>query len=470
MKKIIYFVVIPVLVILIGLVGGTWFVLNRVLNENFLVQQIESSLNVRAEIKKLNVSLFSAMSSVELEGLSLAPRDTFANQGTDLAERTPIKNAVLSVNKVDLKFSLLPLLAKRFELKRFLLIGPNVSMTLYPDGTNSLTPLFKKPLIVAGKPNPALTETAKPEEEEKEEDNKPFSAKDLPISANLKEIGIKEGNVNLLMAKTGQLIRISALSLVLDSIDIDPADLVKHNSIRVSSDANVVIVSAKQTEAAGLLLQSGGTITPFDAKTGHVNTGVEYSVVVKKDSFITGMAAFDQLAGELPVLNKVGFSWNKLAGKAAIIRDVTIRVSYSKGLVTFLDDAVFPTANYDLYIKKGSTLNATTNAHNFNASVRASDAESKDILARFDRGIEKKLKGQSVEQVRARVLGKLIQEGRVELPFSSLGNIASPDVKLLAEIPSLNEILTGGIKDALQNKLDSKIPGAGKEILNKLPF
>jgi len=477
MKKILYFIVIPFLVIVIALFGGTWYVLNKVLNENFLVQQIESNLNVRAEIKKLNISLFSVMSSVELEGVSLGARDALANSGAELSQRTPMKNAVLSVNKIDLKFSLIHLLAKRFELNRFLLIGPVVSLTLHEDGTNSLTPLFKKPLIVAGKPNPALTEKAEPETKDKktkDEPEKPFSVKDLPISASLKQIGIKDGSVAVVMAKTGQLIRIGGLSAMVDSIDIDPADLVKHNSVQISFDADVVVVSAKKTEAAGLLMRSGGLVTPFDAKTGYVTQTVEYNLVLKKDSFITGLAAFDQLAGELPVLNKAGFSWGKLADRAALVRDVNVRISYSHGLVTFLDDVVFPTQNYDLHLKKGSWMNATTNGHNFNASVRASESESKDVLARFDQGIAKKAKGQNVEQLRNRILGKLVVDGRVELPFQSAGNIAHPDVKLLAELPSVTDILAGSAKDALKDKINQRLPpGArdkAKDVMNKLPF
>lgn len=456
--------------LLLVIVVGGFLALKVLVNEEFLVTQIESNLNVRAEIKKLNISLFSAMSSVEVEGVSLGARDNDANQATPLAQRKPMQNAVLSVKSVDLKLSLLPLLARRFELKRFLLSEPSVSMVIYENGTNSLTPLFKKPLIVAGKPNPALTEKAEPAEEASEEKDKPFTAKDLPISATLKEIGMRGGNVTLLLQKTGQTIKVTGLSLMLDSIDIDPADLVKHNSIRISMDANAQILSSKKTDAAGLFLRSGGTVQPFDPKTGEVTTGVDYLVTVKKDSYISGMAAFDQLAGELPVLNKVGFSWKKLADKALLLRDVDVKVRYSKGLVTFLEDAAFPTANYDLVLKKGSTMNTANGTHNFNAAVRASEAESSEILARFDRGIEKKLKGaMTVDQARGRILGALLQQGKVELPFASLGSFENPDVKLLAELPSITEILTGGATDALRNKLNERIPGGG-DLLKKLPF
>src|SRR5690242_19120945 len=104
MKKLVYFIGIPVVVVLLAVFIGTWFFLSRVLNENFLVQQIESSLNVRADVKKLNVSLFSIMSSIELDGVSLAARDSFANAGAELSTRPPIANPVLSIGKVDLKF------------------------------------------------------------------------------------------------------------------------------------------------------------------------------------------------------------------------------------------------------------------------------------------------------------------------------------------------------------------------------
>lgn len=470
MKKIVIIAGGAVAALLLVIVVGGFLALKVVVNEEFLVNQIESSMNVRAEIKKLNISLFSAMSSVEVEGLSLGERDSDANNAVPLAQRKPLERPVLSVKTVDLKLSFLPLLiSRRFELKRFVLVEPAVSMALFENGTNSLTPLFKAPRIVAGKPNPALEAKNEPEEK-KEGDDKPFTARDLPVSASLQEIGIKNGNVTLLLQKTGQTIKVSGLTLMLDSIDIDPADLVKHNSIRISMDANANIISARKTDAAGLMIRSGGTVQPFDPKTGEVTTGVEYLVTVKKDSYISGMAAFDQLAGELPVLNKVGFSWKKLADKALLLRDVDVKVRYSRGLVTFLEDAAFPTAHYDLVLKKGSTMNTAAGTHSFQASVRASESESKEILERFDRGIEKKLKGaMTVEQARARALGTLLNQGKVELPFTSLGSFEKPDVKLLAELPSITDILTGGASDAIRNKLNERIPGGG-DLLKKLPF
>ncbi len=474
MKKTLISIAAAVLVLVLITTAGAWVVLRNVLTEQFLVEQIESSLNVRAEIKKLNVSLFSALSSVEIEGVSLGARDSFADAAAPLKDRTPMKSAAITIQKVDLKFSLLPLIQRRFELKRFLLIEPSISLTFLAGGGTSLKPLFQKPLIVAGKPNPAVVDAAKDaatsDAAKTESEDKPFSARDLPLAADLREIGIRNGTVSASLQKTGNLIRLSGLNLVIDSIDIDPADLDHHNAARLDASADASVFSANGQEAALLLIRSSGAVVPFDAKTGAVNTGLEYAATLKKDSYITGLVVFDQLAGDLPILSQTGFSWKKLSERAALLRDVNVRVRYSHGLITFLDDSVFPTANYDLLLKKGSSLNAATAEHNFDASVRASESESRDILARFDRGIEKKLKGQSAEQIRSRVLGSLIKDGRVELPFASAGNLSNPTVKLLAEIPSLTEILTGSLKDVIQNKLDQKIPGAAKEILNKLPF
>ena len=87
MKKILISISIFLGLILTVLIAGLLSI-SSIVTPDFIVSQIESSLNTRADLKKVNISLFSAMSSIELEGLSLHERDQFADNANLLAERT----------------------------------------------------------------------------------------------------------------------------------------------------------------------------------------------------------------------------------------------------------------------------------------------------------------------------------------------------------------------------------------------
>lgn len=191
-------------------------------------------------------------------------------------------------------------------------------------------------------------------------------------------VGIQEGNIQVNMRKTGQQILVQKLDLELKDIDIDGSDLGSHNNVNVNFDADVTIIGRNKKEAAKFILETEGKVTPFVAKTGLVNPKVNYEVTMKEDSFVSGFAAFDAIAGELPALNQAGLKLDKLKEKAELKKDVSFHVEYSNGKVTFLDEPTFPTKNYDLQITKGSYIVTTTNYHEMRMGMLYDEDESKN--------------------------------------------------------------------------------------------
>ena len=74
MKKIIAGIGLAI-VIPIFLLGIALASLNKIITEEFIVSQLEKSMNLRAEVKKINISIFSAISGITVEGLKLSKRD-----------------------------------------------------------------------------------------------------------------------------------------------------------------------------------------------------------------------------------------------------------------------------------------------------------------------------------------------------------------------------------------------------------
>ncbi len=481
MKKIIYgvggFFGLLIAILILALVFAGSFI-----TKEFLVTQIESAINVRANVEKVNINLFSVLSSVEVEGVQLNYRDSIADKGTPLADRKALGNAVISIGKADVKLSLLGLLQKKFEVKKILLSEPKVSFIMFENGSNNLTSLFKAPATVNGEPNPALSPEAiaerKKEAEEKRQAAKdappaePFSAKDIPVAIGMGVVGAEKGDIQVTMKKSGQVIQIKNLDFKLTDIDIDGANLASHNHVGVEFRADISLIGKNKEEASRFLLDTNGDLQPFVVESGLVNPLVFYNVTMKEDSFMSGFAAFDAIAGELPLLNQAGLKLDKLKEKAILEKDVSFKISYSDGKITFLDEPLFPSKNYDLQIVKGSFLVITNNTHEMKMGMLYDKEESKKSIAGVDSKIAEATKGQGdPKELRNKILGSLIKDDRLNIPFKTSGDIKNPTVTLGVEIGSLSDLLGGAIKGAIKGKIGEelkKIPGG--DALKKFGF
>lgn len=443
--------------------------ISSILTTDFIVRQMETSLNTRADLKKVNINLFSILSSVELENLSLHNRDSFADNATLLTERPAPSNPILSVKKVDLKLNFLALLKRNFELKNFVLIEPGGLLVLKED-RNNLSHLFQKPKIVEGKPNPDLGEV---KEEKAQEDNveKPFTIKSLPISANIGKVGIENGKIDIFIQKTLQKILLKNVNLLLTNIDINPENLEKHNSIQLTANLNLSVLNSGGQETALFKIISNGSIFPFVPKTGLVNPSINYHLTLKQGSYLSGLSLLDALSGSLPILANAGIVIEGLSKKADLAKDIEFDINYTSGKVTFLEPITFPTPNYDLTLEKGSWIHVETNEHGFIGGILVSKVESDKAISQIDTAIKKRLKLENPTETRNKILGKLVKEDRIYIPFTSSGNIKSPNVQIQIEIPSIldlaKDVLGDKLKDEIKKKLPTGVPTGVEDAINK---
>lgn len=478
MKKILIIAGSVVGLILVILIGVSIYVAS-LLNEDFVVQQIEGTFNLRAELAELNVGLFSG-ATVELRGVALGPRDSYANKGTPLSERKPMTNKTISAESVKLALQLFPLMDGRLVVDEFVFRKPVVNLVMYPSGANNMGGLFTTPTVVNGERNPALDA---PKEEPAEGSDEPFQAKHLGLAGNIDSAGIDNGTLNMRMA-AGDKLEFRGLELWLTDIDIDPADLENHNSAYLSLDTVVHAISRSGQEVGKFILESDGKIVPFDPETGEVALNIRYDLNLAENSFVTGFAVVDKLAGDLPDLRQAGVKMDDLAKKAELIRDVKLNVEYGRGLLKFLDDSMLPTRHYDFGLQKGSTIRLADSTHRFRGQLLASESETDIALAGLDRELTNALKGTGADPkaIRNKALAQVVKDGRLHFNFLSSGPLANPNVDLLAEIPSLSAMIKSAGGDVLRSKLDSElkkvlpgklgddIGGEAKDLINKFGF
>lgn len=450
---------------------GLTIAMNTVLSPGFIVGQIESSLNVRAEVQEIHTGIFSPVSSFQIKGVKLAPRDSFANDGVSLDQRPPLKGSTISAESIDLHVNFLSLLNKNLEVSRFTMDRANLNLVLYPDGSNNLTSLFRAPKIVHGKKNPALEQPKTPDEqtesssEKAGNEEKEFHIQDLPISANLKRIGFENSSVRIDHKKNRQIYEIAPLNLVIQSIDLDPKDLKNHNSAHAYLDGKLGVFTSAKQEIASFGIHSNGKIEPlFDPESGKFNQIYNLDIQLKDGSFLSNFAALEILGGQLPILKQAGLQLNALKEeKAILLKDVMAHMAISSSQVKFLKTLNFPTKNYALALDPGTVLQYSNNTHVMEGAVIASEEESKRAIAKVDAYIKKQMKGDiqkldiKPEDIRNKLLSSIIKEDRIHLNFLSTGNLSDPVVRLKTEIPSLVQIMKEMLGDQFHRVVSSEL-------------
>ena len=148
--------ILPILLLLLALSA-----VNKIITDEFIVSQLEKNMNLRAELKKIDVSLFSAISSIHLEGLKLNNRDKYADDAVPLKDRPPLQSALISMENFEFELNFLAILKGEVQLKKLLLLDPEINLVLFEKGGNNLSSLFLPPKIVEGKPNEKLTNPQK---------------------------------------------------------------------------------------------------------------------------------------------------------------------------------------------------------------------------------------------------------------------------------------------------------------------
>jgi hypothetical protein len=459
------------LALLLTLIIGLSIYAARLIDADFIVAQLESSLNCRAELKELDAGLFSAVSSVRLGGLALGPRDDYANRGVPQKDRPPLARPLVSAKEVRLALKFWPLLSRHLVVREFVLVEPTVNLAVYANGSNSLAPLFSTPRIVNGEPNPALAE--KPAAPEAPAANTgPFTARDLPIAGSLGRIAIERGTLNLALPDNRNRALVAPIDLSLSDIEIDPEDLQNKNQARLVFNAQAKLFDRANREAALLKLASNGVITPFDAATGRVNPRLKYAIQVSEGSYVNGLALLNQLSGNLPALARAGVKMEDLAKKAELTKNVEVSIEYGRALIKLLNAPVFPTRHYDFSLTEGSSLSLGDNQHRFTGRVFASAEETERVFAKVDAEIARAIKGDETQarELRNKVFAAIVKEDRVFLDFISSGDLSDPAVELLANLPSLadlvkeagGELVRSRVQNELGRELDKRIgPGGG---------
>ncbi len=439
-------------------VGGwlwVWSWLNAELSKDALVRHIEKGCNCRAQIDDFTWSLATSPAKLELTKLQLAPRDSEADAGKPLAQRTALDPGAVQVIAekalLEIDWSQL-VLHRRLHIGRLALVGLFVREEVSKEGDSSLAMLLAKPVlpdavVAANEPSIPLpkTPTTTPEIPATEVPDPPAETADAVnagIAFVIDEAVLERAafHINNRAAKTRT--DISDLNLKLSHIDVDPTDLAQHNTCDVTASGKVVIEGRakigeviKPVRLADLTLTSTGKIIPFDIARGELAPLTTLTIAVQKGSTLYG---YDTIGNQLAkqkktreMMQQLGIDILDVTAGGALQEDMTLQVKAKDGRFDVLADmhCVFP--DYRLRLNSGSWFDGTADALSMGSVITLSPALGKRVI----QGAQAKVG--FLADTAAKVMND--GQGNVAIELNATGMVSKPEIKLGGKLGEIME-------------------------------
>ncbi len=431
---------------------------------DLIVKQVETMFNVRASIDKFTLRFFPAL-RVSLIEVTFYPRDSVADQGIPLADRKkPAQKKIIQIPKIDLSIKIYELLTqKKIIVKQFLFIEPIIDIRLSKKGNLNFLPMLSTPKIVNDQPNPNYKSISK-------EKTPPFDIRNLPIAGLVERMGFERATINFLLELTGNTIKITNLNLILKDIDLDPNNLVDHNSAHLNFDLKCAVFARDKKRTAEINLLSSGDIVPFSAKNGQINPEITYQITILRDSYVSGYGIFDQLVRFTDDLRNFGMkleNFQSLKQKFQLTHDSTLRARFANSKIQTLSDMRLSNEQINLSLFKKSYIHLTTLTQNLSGQFEVlNNSDTQSIFHSFDQKLVEasKVSLPEVQKIRGQYFDSIttINNGKegIAIRFLATGTISNPKIAMIYSLPKpdqlLNQLLQQRIKEE-QKKVTEEI-------------
>ncbi len=277
-------------ILLLVIVAGIIIMLK--VDKDFISAQISKALNRQVYIEKIDASVFSIVSGIEIKSFTVSnfktPQQLAAGQGKPVAAG----DVFASMESLRFKIRFLPLLKKQFDLKEFVLYSPIINLSRDKQGVLNIDDLLRPP----DKKSPG----EKPQDKSA---SRQLSADDLPIAIQVGQVGMKNGTINYYDGKLGQNFQVYNLTTLAYDINIDPKDLEKKDEIKLKFGMGLKTVGPMKTGSVqnfDITMDAAGKLIPFDLKTRLLEPEAILHLDFP-DGEITGLQIFNSIAA-IPIL------------------------------------------------------------------------------------------------------------------------------------------------------------------------
>ena len=463
--------------------GGGWLALRSWLQANAtpdaLVQRVEQEWNCRANVKKVDVTLFANPAKISVSGFGISPRD--GEVGKPLAERAPTSPGpgIASVPTMHLEVDTQGLAGGRLHVKKLLLSEVWLREEITPEGTSILEETFRRPDRVA--PGQTMVPVTPPT---LTVDDKPVAAAEalapepagggivppvtapapipttvsatkpddsgLPFGLIVDEAILEKMTFRIRNRQARTTTNFNNLNVRISAMDVDTADLAKHNECKIevsslidSSGRAKVGSETKDVKFADFALAAHGMIKPYDEATREFAPHGQVTLELKKGGIFGGTQTIGQAAGKdksfANLKDKFGIDVSDLIIGGTLQEDVSAAVNYEGGKVHFLNDVRFVFPDYVVTLRKDSWINASDDDHDMRLQLLPTEALAK----RIQEGVTVKM-GDGVAKLALSVFND--GQGRLAFDIASGERLSKPKFRLDGQAGVIEQLFKGLLK------------------------
>ena len=398
------------------------------LTKEFLVDEIEDSINSRVQIGSFDVSLFSIPAKVTLRDVVLAKRDKNVKRKVDYDERIPLKHGALECKEVSFEVSLWELFSKEIHVERFVLDGLHARVNLHEDGTNSLDSLFEDA----------------PKEDKPEDKPKSFNAREKDeFVTQLKSISISNVSFDLILEETGVLLQGTDCSVELEDIKVDPnaLELVNQAELELAVNMQIFDSASKAIKYGEIGLNGNAQVQLFDPLTGDIDPNVTLDLDISDSSYLaTQVPYIKKVWAFSSKLEKYGVSLGSLPKKASFGRSRKIAGSYKRGRVDVEKDISIVIHDWEVAVNEKSWLDSASEQHEFFIDISASKKSTKSLVGHIDgllKSVPREIRGGLADEIKKAWL----INGKLTLRLHTKGELSKPKIKMLTKLPDVEDLM-----------------------------
>ena len=467
LKKILIIIGSLIAAILILIIAAGIIIMLKV-DKAFIESQMSKALNRQVYIEKIDVSIFSIVSGIEIKNVAISNFKTPPQLQVLAGKPVAAGDVFTGMEVLRFKVRFLPLLHKQINLKELVLYSPIINLTRSKQGVLNYDDLIK-----SKKQNPAdKADLEKKKDVEVKKQTKPLTADDVPVAISVGEIGIKNGTLNYYDGELDQRFQIYKLTTLAYDINIDPKDLEKKDEIKLKVAMGLKTLGSMKTgsvQSFNVLINAMGKVIPFDVKTRLLEPEVIIHVGFP-DGQITGLQIFNAVAN-IPLLGDyLGEYISFLKGKQEW------KNSKSSGVDLTYKAGKAQLSNGKLDLKEANLLfdgavNTESNALDMNLNMVMNKEINENVKKGLAQKIEAGIKSPEVKKYAdsnklayAAMQPLLNKNDMIDLKLKVGGTTKKTDVKLTQ--PQLDS-LSSVIKKSAGSLATEAAKGAGKQLVGE---
>jgi hypothetical protein len=435
--------------------GMLQWVAASMLSPESLVRRLEAKYNCRAEVLGTKVNLWSVPATIELQNFSMIPRDTNADNAVPLNTRQALPGLPetgFGVVNARLEFNPWALLKGSLDIERISMTTARLKSEESEAGVGSVQILLQKPAIVDGKPNPALVASPGPVTTTEEKAKAPFSIKQLPFAANVREVKLEGLRLDHRSNRKRNTISFQDTRLLLSDLQLDPSNLRTSNHAKMELVGTFFFLGKRKFEHLKLNMTAALDCAPLDPATGQLGS-IPFVLTLEKDSRFQDLPALQRVSEKMKRWEKYGLKFQALPDDAVVLETAPVSLNYTGSVLRVDSDFVLVLDNYEVALLKGSVMDTENDDCKMEIRMTGSDSISKQALRDFSASLTDKFGDKLGPTLYAKVVsvfqseGLLRENGTLSIPMGLHGKLSKPDVQ---------DRVTDILEDAL---LKSIIPG-----------